>query len=118
MKKFLILYMIPPSVMDEWKKTSPDSRKTAEDKMQREWQDWTAGRAKMFSDPGAGLGRTKRVTSNGTSDVRNDLAMYAIVEGDTPDAVAKAFESHPHLQIPQASIEVMELFPLPEPAKR
>jgi hypothetical protein len=40
--------------------------------------------------------------------------MYAIVQGDSQDAVAQAYLSHPHLQIPQSSIEVMELFPLPD----
>ena len=118
MKKFLVLYMIPSSVMDEWRTKPRDEAKAAEDKMQREWQDWTSGRAKMFSDIGAGLGKTKRVTSSGASDARNDLAMYAIVQGDSQDAVAKSFESHPHLQIPQASIEVMELYPLPDQPKK
>ncbi len=114
MKKFLVLYTIPASVMDEWKKTSPESRKAAEDKMQREWQDWTSGRAKLFIDLGAGLGKTRRISASGTADVRNDLVMYAIVQGESQDAVAKAFEGHPHLQIPQTSIDVMELFPLPD----
>ena len=116
--KFLVLYKIPASVMDEWKKTSPESRKAAEDKLQLEWQDWTSGRAKLFSDVGAGLGKTKSVTANGTSDARNDLVMYAIAQGDSQDAVAKTFEGHPHLQIPQTSIEVMELYPLPDKTKK
>ena len=114
MKKFLVLYMIPPPVMDEWKKTPSEDRKAAEDKMSREMQAWTGGRGKLFTDRGAGLGKAKRVTSGGVSDARNELVMYAIVQGESQDAVAKSFESHPHLQIPQASIEVMELFALPD----
>lgn len=95
MKKFLVLYKIPSSVMDDWRQTSAESRKVAEDKMSREIQTWTPGRAKIFIDPGAGLGKTKRITSSGALHARNDLAMYAIVQGDSQDAVAKAFESHP-----------------------
>ena len=71
----------------------------------------------MFSDPGAGLGKTVRVTQGGTSDARNALVMYAIVQGDSKEAVAKSFQDHPHLQIPDSSIEVMELFPLPDQSK-
>ena len=114
MKKFLVLCMIPPSVMDEWNKTPAEERKAAEDKMSREMQAWTGGRGKLFTDRGAGLGKTKRITSSGVSDARNELVMYAIVQGESQDAVAKSFESHPHLQIPQSSIEVMELFALPD----
>ena len=39
--------------------------------------------------------------------------LYAIAEAASHEAAAKAFEGHPHLQIPHASIEIMELRPLP-----
>jgi hypothetical protein len=35
--------------------------------------------------------------------------LYSFVEADSHEAAAKAFEGHPHLQIPQSSIEVMEV---------
>jgi hypothetical protein len=111
---FLVLYMIPSAVMDDWKRTSPENRKAAEEKMSGEIHAWTKGRSKIFVDPGAGLGKTKRITSSGALHARNDLAMYAIVEGESQDALARIFESHPHLQIPESSIEVMEMFPLPD----
>ncbi len=66
----------------------------------------------MLVDKGAGVGKTKRVTAQGTSDTRNDIMLYAVVEADSHDAAAKTFEGHPHLQIPQSSIEVMEINPL------
>ena len=37
---------------------------------------------------------------------------YAIVDAESHDAAARAFEGHPHFGIPQASIEVMQLSPL------
>ena len=43
--------------------------------------------------------------------------MYAIVQGDTKEDVAKDFQDHPHLQIPESSIEVMEMFALPDQAQ-
>lgn len=86
--------------------------------MSREIQAWTGGRSKMFTDRGAGLGKTKRITSSGVTDARNELAMYAIVQGESQDAVAKSLANHPHLQIPQSSIEVMELFALPDQPKK
>lgn len=68
---------------------------------------------KMFADKGAGVGKTKRVTAQGTSDTKNDIMLYAILEAESHEAAAKTFERHPHLQIPQSSIEVMEIHPLP-----
>ena len=117
MKKFLVLYMIPPSVMDEWRKAPLETRKSEEDKMSRDIQEWMSSRSKVFSDPGAGLGKAMRVTQGSTSDARNSLVMYAIVQGDSKEAVAKGFQDHPHLQIPESSIEVMELFAMPDQAK-
>jgi hypothetical protein len=35
--------------------------------------------------------------------------LYSFVEAESHEAAAKAFENHPHLQIPQSSIEVMEV---------
>jgi hypothetical protein len=40
MKKFLALYLVPVSVIDEWAKTDPEKRKVAEEKMQGEWGTW------------------------------------------------------------------------------
>ena len=68
---------------------------------------------KMFVDKGAGVGKTKCVTAQGTSDMRNDIMLYTVVEAESHEAAAKTFEGHPHLQIPQSSIEVMEINPLP-----
>ena len=34
MKKFLVTYLAPASVIDDWKKTEPKQRKEAEEKMQ------------------------------------------------------------------------------------
>lgn len=112
MKKFLVLYLAPASVIDDWKKTDPEKRKSAEEKMQREWKQWMSEHAKAFADPGAGVGRTKRVAADGTSDTRNDIMLYAIAQAESHEAATKSFEGHPHLQIPRASIEIMEINPL------
>ena len=112
MKKFLVTYLAPAAVIDDWKKTAPEKRKEAEEKMQGEWRKWMSDHATMFVDKGAGVGKTKRITTQGTSDTKNDLMLYAIVEAESHEAAAKAFGSHPHLQIPQSSIEVMEINPL------
>ena len=83
MKKFLVAYFAPASVIDDWKKTEPEKRKAAEEKMQREWKKWMSDHTKMFADKGAGVGKTRRVTAEGTSDTKNDTMLYAIVEAES-----------------------------------
>jgi hypothetical protein len=52
------------------------------------------------------------VTATGISDTKNDIMLCSFVEAESHEAAAKAFEKHPHLQIPQSSIEVMAVRPM------
>ena len=106
MIKFIVFYLIPSSVMAEWAKTNPDTRKAAEEKLKAEWQKWMSDHSKMITLTEA-CGKTKRVTAKGISDFNNDICLYSIIEAESHEAAAKIFENHPHLQIPDSSIEVM-----------
>lgn len=110
-KKFLVLYLVPASVMEEWSMTDPNDKKAAEEKMRSEWRNWMSTHSKIIISTDAG-GKTKRVTSSGVSDTKNDIVLCSIVEAESREAAAKSFENHPHLQIPQSSIEVMGTRPI------
>jgi len=108
LKKFLVLYLVPTDVMAGWAKTDPATRKPAEEKMQAEWGRWMAQHAKMITLTEA-AGKTKAVTAAGIGDIKNEIMLYSIVEAETHDSAAKAFANHPHLTIPQSSIQVTEV---------
>jgi hypothetical protein len=110
-KKFLVLYLVPADVLAAWAKTDPDTKKAAEQKMQGQWQRWMGEHANMITLSEA-AGKTKAVTSAGIGDIKNDIMLYSIVEADSHESAAKAFAHHPHLTIPQSSIQVMEARPL------
>jgi len=110
-QKFLVLYLIPASVMADWAKTDPTIRQAEEQKMKAAWGKWMAEHANMIMSTEAG-GKTKRVTASGVSDTKNDIILCSFVEAPSHEAAAKAFENHPHLQIPQSSIEVMAVRPM------
>ena len=112
MQKFLVLYLAPATVLADWVKTDPGQRKIAEEKMQGEWRQWMKNHDKMLADQGGGVGKTKRISAKGLSNSKNDIMLYSIVKAESQDAVAKAFENHPHLQIPEASIEIMAINPM------
>jgi hypothetical protein len=67
MKKFLVTYLAPTSVIEEWKKTDPQKRKAAETEMQGDWKKWMTNHANIFVDKGAGVGKTRRVTAQGSA---------------------------------------------------
>jgi hypothetical protein len=108
LKKFLILYLVPTDVISEWAKTDPGTRKPAEEKMRAEWGRWMGEHAKMITLTEA-AGKTKAVTAAGIGDITNEIMLYSIVEAATHESAAKAFATHPHLTIPQSSIQVMEV---------
>lgn len=110
-KKFLVMYLVPASVMQEWLKTEASERKAAEEKMKDEWDHWMSAHSAMILSTDVG-GKTKRITSSGVSDTKNDIVLYSIIEAESHEAAAKSFEDHPHLQIPESSIEVMEIRPM------
>jgi hypothetical protein len=100
--------MVPAQVMGDWAKTDPETRKRAEEQMRAEWGSWMGQHAKMIALTEA-AGKTKAVTASGITDTRNDIILYSIIEAESHDAAAKAFAQHPHLTIPQSSIQVTEV---------
>ena len=62
----------------------------------------------------APLGKTKKVDSKGVSDTKNDVCGYSVVQADTADGATKIFgKDHPHLQMPGAWVEVVEVMHIP-----
>ncbi len=108
MKKFLALYLVPAAVMAEWATTDAAIRAPAEEKMRADWGRWMGEHGKIITLTEA-AGKTKAVSAKGITDIKNEIMLYSIVEADSHEAAAKAFADHPHLTIPQASIQVMEV---------
>ncbi len=106
MNKFLILFKTPVAGLDDWMKKPAEERKEVEDKMKADWDKWMMEHGANIQET-AGAGKTKIVSGSGVVDGRNDVMLYAIVTADNHEAAAKMFEGHPHLGIPDATIEVM-----------
>lgn len=106
--KFLVTYQMPHTGFDEWLKTPEDVRKEQEQQMQSEWNAWMAEHKDALVES-AGVGKPKRITSEGAVDSRNDIMMYSIVEAESLESASALFKSHPHFGIPGAWIEVMQV---------
>lgn len=110
-KKFMVFFCIPLDTMNEWKKTDPQKREASEKTMMEDWKKWSTAHADMILSTEVG-GSTKNVLASGVSDTRNDIVLYSMAQGASHEAVAQAYQSHPHLQIPNASIQIMEVKPM------
>lgn len=111
MQSFIVLFLAPTSVIDEWMKTPQVEREAADKKMREDWDIWMSNHGSMIKETHAG-GKTKRVNAGGVSDARNDIMLYSIIEAESHDVAAQAFVGHPHLTIPEASIEIMATRPM------
>jgi hypothetical protein len=111
MKKFLVLYMANGAAFETMMKNStPEQQK----KGMEAWMKWMGDHKASIVDGGAPLGKTKRVDSKGASDTKNDVGGYSVVQADSADAAAKMFgKDHPHLQMPGAWVEVIEIMHIP-----
>jgi hypothetical protein len=102
MKKFMIFYMADPAAFETMMQNStPETRK----KGMEAWMHWMTAHKGSIVDGGAPLGKTRRVDANGG---------YSVVQADSHDAAAKMFsKDHPHLQMPGAWVEIVEIMPMP-----
>jgi len=111
MKKFMALYMASgPQFEKMMKDSTPERRKKGMDA----WMNWMTANEASIVEGGAPLGKTKRVDSKGASNAKNEIGGYSVVQAESHDAATKIFgKDHPHLQMPGAWIEIMEIMPLP-----
>jgi hypothetical protein len=108
LKKFMVFFSIPFATMADWQKTDPQQREAAEKNMMQEWAKWSEAHAKMILSTEV-AGKTKNVLADSVTDTRNDIVIYSLVQGESHEVVAQAYQNHPHLQIPNSSIQVMEV---------
>ena len=78
------------------------------------WMRWINANKTSIVQAGAPLGKTKRVDLDGASDAKNGVGGYSVVQAESHDEAAKIFgKDHPHLQMPGAWIEIVEIMPMP-----
>ncbi|MDQ0466126.1 hypothetical protein QO010_003919 [Caulobacter ginsengisoli] len=109
MKKFLALYT---GSISDTQRAAPDEAMIA--KGMAAWGAWMAEHAGAVVDSGGPLGKTKKASRDGISDIRNNAAGYVVVQAESHEAAVKMFEGHPHFTIfPGEGVEVMEVLPIP-----
>jgi hypothetical protein len=97
-----------------WDKMSEAERNAKQLEGMSAWKAWVEKNHASIVDNGGPLGKTKRTSKDGVTDVTNELAVYMLVRANSHEAAAKLFEGHPHFTIfPGEAVEVMPLLPIP-----
>jgi hypothetical protein len=111
MKKFLVLYKASPEAFQHMMKSStPEQQKAG----MEAWMTWSKKAGSSLVDMGSPLGKSVSVAKGGAvSPVVNDLGGYSIMQAESKEALAAAMKEHPHFMMPDSSIEIVELMPIP-----
>jgi len=113
---FMALFTGSPAAVEAsgWTKLDETTRKARELEGMKAWHAWAEKHRGSIVVEGGPLGKTKRVSKSGVSDISNAVAGYVIVTADSHDAAARLFENHPHFTIfPGDGVEIMPCSPIP-----
>ena len=116
MKNFLAVYLGSASSASrsKWDAMDATTRKEREASGMKGWIDWMTKYQAVIVTTGGPLGRTKRASSKGIADIKNDMTGYVVVKAESHDAAAALFVNHPHFAIfPGEAVEIMEALPIP-----
>ena len=106
MAKYMILYRSSMSAGEQM--GSPEQ---AQEGM-KAWMDWAGQAGSALIDMGSPLGSVATEGPAGNTGVA--IGGFSVLEADSPDAVKKLLDGHPHLSAPGGSfIEILEYLPIP-----
>ncbi|MFJ5695249.1 hypothetical protein ACIP9X_15555 [Arthrobacter sp. NPDC093125] len=109
MKKFVVLYNAPQSAQAQMAESSPEA---AQEGM-KAWMEWAQRAGDGIVDMGNPLGTGKEVSATGTADTSSHVAGYGILQAEDMDGALALLDRHPHLMMPDASIQVYEALDIP-----
>jgi hypothetical protein len=110
MKKFVVMYRVPVEVMEKWKKETPTEEMQKQGKeLEAKMIAWLDAHKGNMADQGNPLGKNTRMTSGGAKPETNDLNFYNIVQAESVDEVVAMHKDSPHLTIPGAFLDIMEV---------
>ncbi|HET8871174.1 MAG TPA: hypothetical protein VFM48_12040 [Aquabacterium sp.] len=115
MKKYLCVFTGAPHAMEAWMALPEAERQKRQAAGIAGWKKWATDHAASIIEMGGPLSKTKKVSKDGITDIRNNLSAFTLVRAESQEAAARLFLEHPHFMIfPGDGVEVMEVLPIPE----
>jgi hypothetical protein len=104
--KFMIVYRAPASAREQMANATPEQMQAG----MEAWRTWATKVGYAIVDLGSPLAHTTHV-GPGTAST-DGVAGYSILEAGSADEIDTILDGHPHLTMPGASIEVLEVIPM------
>jgi len=108
MKKFMVLYIAPVTAESQMNVSPEATRKGMEP-----WMAWFAKAGSAVVDGGAPLGKAAHVGQAHQAHSGRFVTGYSVVQANDAEAVMTLLKGHPHLMMPEGSIEVHEMLAMP-----
>ncbi len=110
MKKFIVIYHAPATVMEQTANATPEDWK----KGMEPWMAWAERCGDALVDLGAPLMGGQKLTESGSSPSAREVVGYSVLQAEDMDAAKALLQGHPHLAwTGGCEIEVHETMPLP-----
>lgn len=105
MKKYLLIYSTPASVLAQLGEATEEQMKEG----MKVWYEWQEKLGDKCIDLGAPMSGSELVTPAGISELQSTRSGYSIVQAADKAEAMSLLEGHPHLGWhPEAKIEVFE----------
>ena len=109
MEKFMVLYRSPFSAEEQMTGADPAQIKAGMDA----WMAWAKEAGDAVVDLGTPLGRGRHLDGSHVTSSDSDLAGYSVLQADSLDDVVELLERHPHVKVPENSIDVVPMLAMP-----
>lgn len=109
MAKYMILFNSSAKAGEVMASSNPEDMKAS----MQEWIAWRDEAVKTVKfDFGMPLQVEMRITTSGEEESNNPASGYAMIEGEKEEII-RLLKTHPHLKMPGASIDLLEILPMP-----
>jgi hypothetical protein len=110
MSKYLVLYNSPESARKLMTSSTPEQMKASAE----EWIKWRQEAAQTAKvDFGLPLEPVSKITLDAIVVSTTQVTGYSIIEGQSKDGILALLQTHPHLKRPGATLDVLEMLPMP-----
>jgi hypothetical protein len=109
MAKFIVLYRSTFSAEEQMANADPAQAQAGMDA----WMAWAKEAGEAVVDLGMPLGSGRHLDGSRVVPSDSDVAGYSILESDSLDDVVSLLERHPHLMVPENSIDVLPMLAMP-----
>jgi hypothetical protein len=104
--KFMILYRAPESAREMMANATAEQKRAGMDA----WRTWATKVDYAIVDLGTPLAHTTHVGPGAAGT--DGVAGYSVIQAGSAEEVESILDGHPHLAMPGASIEVLEIIPI------